>query len=60
MNYPPTLRSVRAKLTRPGALFASDEVRVLEREISRLENQIAALRSHQRELVEKFVGSGSA
>lgn len=29
MNYQPTVGSVRAKLKRDGALFASDEVRVV-------------------------------
>lgn len=59
-NAVPTERSVRAKLERPGALFASDEVRVLAVEIDRLRRQVEEYRAQNRELVEKYVGTGRA
>jgi len=60
VNTKPTEATVRAKLTHLGALFASDEVRVLADEIDRLRRQVDAYRSSRNELVERFVGTGRA
>ena len=56
-NRKPTEATVRFKLTRPGALFASDEVRCLISEIDRLRRQVDDYRSSRNELVARFIGT---
>jgi hypothetical protein len=43
LNTPPTIESVRAKLERGGALFASDEVRLLAERIDELHRSLVRI-----------------